>query len=127
MVLEGGARDNIRWCLQNIENSGRVLRELSPKVVIFTDASNEGWGAHVDDLATRGRWSESEKVDHINVLELRAILLGLKSLCREVEPGSHIRIMTDNTTALAYVKHFFFFFFFFLLLLNHHKDFPWSS
>ena len=36
------------------------------------------------------------------MLEIRAILLGLQSLC---PTGCHVRVMTDNTTALAYVKH----------------------
>ena len=74
-----------------------------PEIIIFTDASNEGWGAHVASNATGGRWPGIEKQDHINVLELRAILFGLKSLC-EVK-DAHIRVMTDNTTALAYLKH----------------------
>ena len=47
------------------------------------------WGAHVEDNVTGwgggggggGGWSENEKQDHINVLELRAILFGFKSLC----------------------------------------------
>ena len=43
-----------------------------------------------------------EETDHINVLELRAILFG-QSLCENV--SGHVRIMTDNTTALAYVNH----------------------
>ena len=37
------------------------------------------------------------------MLELRAILLGLKSLC--THQNNHVRIMTDNMTALAYVSH----------------------
>ena len=57
----------------------------------------------MDDQATGGRWSSREAEEHINVLELRVILFGLQSLCKV--DHQHIRIMTDNTTALAYVKH----------------------
>ena len=103
MVLSQEARLDVLWWLENIDNSGRAVRCAKHIVTVFTDASEEGWGAHVDESATGGRWSDKEKKDHINILELRAIYLGLSSLCRV--QNSHIRVMTDNTTALAYVKH----------------------
>ena len=47
-----------------------------------------GWGAYdkTKDLRTGGHWSQEEQEDHINVLELRAIFLGLK-----VSNGAKIR------------------------------------
>ena len=104
MVLGEKARTDIAWWLQNIGCSGAPVRRKSPDMVVYTDASNEGWGAHIGELATGGRWSEAEMEDHINVLELKAILLGLQSLCPDLQEA-HIRVMTDNTTALAYIKH----------------------
>ena len=103
MVLSEGSRRGILWWLRNVERSGRPVRETDPVVTLFTDASNEGWGAHLEDRTAGGRWTEQEKEAHINVLELKAILFGLKALC-ELE-DTHIKILTDNTTALAYVKH----------------------
>ena len=41
---------------------------------------------------------------HINVLELRAVLLGLRSLYAD-KRGTGIGTLTDSTTALAYVSH----------------------
>ena len=78
---------------------------LRPKeyLVLYTDASNEGWGGHVGGRATGGRWSDSEKEEHINVLELKAIELSLQSLCEGWD--KHIKVFTDNMTAVAYVKH----------------------
>ena len=103
MSLSLEAREDICWWLRNIRQSGQTLRRPKPHLVVFTDASNEGWGAHVGSETAGGRWTAEELSDHINVLELRAILLGLQSLCEATQ--KHIRIMTDNTTALAYVKH----------------------
>ena len=40
---------------------------------------------------------------HINYLELKAIWLGLKSLCNNLKQ-KHIRIQSDNTTAIAYIN-----------------------
>ena len=45
-----------------------------------------------------------EKELHINVLELKAVFFGLKSLCNEFQDG-HIRVRIDNTTAVAYVNN----------------------
>ena len=104
MTLSKEASWELGWWLTNFRQSGAPVRRQKPQVTLFCDASNEGWGAHLQGCAIGGRWSQEELQEHINVLELRAILLALRSLCEELE-GKHIRIMTDNTTALAYVKH----------------------
>ena len=57
--------------------------------------------------STGGRWDQSEKEaanGSINVLEIKAIHLGLMALCRDVQ-NTHILVKTDNTTAVAYVNH----------------------
>ena len=64
------------------QNSANVMRDadLHPKdhsIQLFTDASNEGWGAHLDQNSTKGLWSDWEKRLHINVLELKAVFLAL--------------------------------------------------
>ena len=44
---------------------------------IFTDASTQGWGAHMGDSQIAGVWTRSERELHIIVLELRAVILAL--------------------------------------------------
>ena len=102
MQISPRAREEIFWWLENLGRE-RLIRLDSPSVELRTDASLEGWGAHKGSLATGGRWKQAEAEAHINVLELKAILFGLQSLCQE--EGQHIRVLTDNTTALAYVKN----------------------
>ena len=53
---------------------------------------------------THGMWSEEEKTEHINVLELKAAMLGVLSLCRNLH-GCHIGIELDNTTAVSYINN----------------------
>ena len=74
-----GTRD-IQWWLRNIDGFPREIKIDDSEVNITTDASLEGWGAHVEKEVTGGRWLPEERDDHINVLELKAILLGLQSL-----------------------------------------------
>ena len=60
-----------------------------------------GWGAAMGDVSTGGHWSIDE-IKHINVLETKAILFGLKALCQDMY-GTPIRIRTDYATALSCV------------------------
>ena len=89
---------------KNVESRYRNVREREPDKTLFTDASNEGWGAVLGISSTGGRWLECEKALHINALELRAILFGLKSLCSQFR-NVHIRLRADNTTAVAYINN----------------------
>ena len=57
--------------------------DLHPKdhsIQLFTDASNEGWGAHLEQTSAKGLWSDREKRLHINVLELKAVSLALQKV-----------------------------------------------
>ena len=65
------------------QNPTNVMKgaDLYPKdhsVQLFTDASNEDWGAHLEQASTKGLWSDREKRLHINVLELKAVSLALQ-------------------------------------------------
>ena len=45
--------------------SGADLHPKDHSIQLFTDASNEGWGAHLDQNSTKGLWSDREKRLHI--------------------------------------------------------------
>ena len=82
---------------------GQPLHPLQHALQIFTDASNEGWGAHLGGSTARGIWSESESRLHINFLELKAVLLALKSFEKQCR-GQIVLIATDNTTVVSYIN-----------------------
>ena len=52
---------------------------------------------------TGGRWDESEP-DYINILELRAILVALKSYFNK-HSYQHIRIKSSKSTAISYISN----------------------
>ena len=82
---------------------GQPLHPLKHALQIFTDASNEGWGAHLDDHTARGTWSLPESKLHINHLELKAVFLALKEF-RTLVCNKTVLIATDNTTVVAYIN-----------------------
>ena len=57
---------------------GQPLHPLKHALQMLTDASKEGWGAHLDEHTARGTWSLPESKLHINHLELKAVFLALK-------------------------------------------------
>ena len=52
----------------------------------------------------RGRWTALEKLEHINVLELKAAYFSLQSLCPGIQ-NKHIQLKLDNTTAVTYINN----------------------
>ena len=94
----------LQWWTQE-ENvlKGQPLHPLRHAVQIFTDASKEGWGAHLGDFTASGTWSVPESKLHINFLELKAVLLALKRFQHLVQ-GKVVLIATDNTTVVAYIN-----------------------
>ena len=74
-----------------------------PNTTVTIDESLEGWGAYSQNVEADRRWQVQEGNDHINVFELRAIFLALQSLV--FVPNNHVRILTDNTAAMAYIQN----------------------
>lgn len=53
-----------------------------PKKFLETDASMHDWGPVFGKNTTQGRWNLHEQSLYINILELRAIYLGIVSFCK---------------------------------------------
>ncbi|KAE8585826.1 hypothetical protein XENTR_v10021466 [Xenopus tropicalis] len=72
-------------------------------VEVFTDASGQGWGAHVEEMAIQGQWRSDLSHLPSNVLELRAIREALEVL-RPVLSGTSVKIRSDNMSAVSYIR-----------------------
>ena len=91
------------WLDENNVLKGQPLHPLQHAVQLFTDASNEGWGAHLGDVTPRGVWSPLESLLHINFFEMKAVLLALQQLehlCKD----QIVLVATDNTTVVSYIN-----------------------
>ena len=105
MTLTDWAIADLDWWEQNIMTLSAPVRRSNPDYTIYTDASKEGWGWARRDKGQQGggRWGSEEAELHINVLELKAVYLSLRSLCKE-DSSVHIQIMSDNSTTVACIN-----------------------
>ena len=85
---------HLKWWLEESNIlQGQPLHPLKHALQIFTDASKEGWGAHLNELTARGSWS----------VELKAIFLALREFQSHCT-GQMVLVATDNTTVVAYIN-----------------------
>ena len=104
-VTQGCVRHLLWWVQEENFFRGIPLAPFNPSKHLFTDASGEGWGAHLDFKTVRGVWSPAEARRHINWLELKAAWLALQHFLPSLQ-GHHVLLATDNATVVAYVnKH----------------------
>ena len=101
--LSQTACEELTWWCNNVTVADNDILHSDPDLVISTDASLTGWGCHYEGVASGGHWLASEKEFHINYLELKAVLLTLKSFQSRVT-GQHVRLMIDNTTAVSCIN-----------------------
>ena len=104
MVLSKESRLEIQWWIDNVRLvNGNPIRHEEKTKYIQTDASLQGWGAVFGKNKTQGRWNSDESVQHINVLELKAIYFALKSLCED-QSQIQICVYTDSAVAVSYIN-----------------------
>ena len=85
-------------------NCSANLREPSPTLHIWSDASMEGAGAHTsrgEFLQREWTQKELDLNPHINLLELRSAREAVVAFAR---PGDHVRLHVDSKVAAAYLK-----------------------
>ena len=74
-------------------------------MIVFTDASNIGWGGVIKGQTRAGEnWSPIEASNHINYLELLAILYSLQAFKENIKDAL-LKVMCDNTTADSCINH----------------------
>ena len=63
----------------------------------------KAWGAHIEQVSTKGLGSDKEKRLHINVLELKAVSLTLKRFKDQCQ-NQKMLVATDNLTVVACIN-----------------------
>ena len=97
-------KDHLAWWLdpQNLLK-GSNLHQKEHNILMFTDASEKGWGAHLNNCTVSGFWQPSEKDFHINILEMKAVFLALKHFQGQLRQKI-VLVSSDNSTVVSYIN-----------------------
>ena len=95
---------DLQWWLHLPRLSqGVSLRQVSPDLDFWSDASDVGWGAHLGSLVASGLWDLEQASLPINARELLAIRHSLlhfqSSLC-----GKTVAVFCDDVAEVAYLR-----------------------
>lgn len=82
---------------------GVPLHPPKPQMTLVTDASRLGWGGYLGSQEASGRWDKDHQSLHINVLELKAVLLCLQQFEDHVR-NKAVLVLSDNVTAVHYIN-----------------------
>lgn len=74
---QSGAHLSLTWRGSSVLLKGCMFLEPN-HLVLTSDVSLQGWGAHLLDQVAQGLWSLEEQVNSINWLELRAVRLAFR-------------------------------------------------
>ena len=92
------------WSQRENVMKGVSLLVPVPSLTLYTDASNLGWGAFLEGHSVSGQWSPAQQLEHINVLEMTAVLLALQHF-KSLLFQKPLVLATDNTTVVAYMRN----------------------
>ena len=81
----------------------RQPHQTSSSHIVYNNRRIHDAGAVCESQRTNGRWSDSERTQHMNVLELKAAFLALKSFLNN-QSHKTVCLRVDNTTAVAHVN-----------------------
>ena len=104
MEISEAGRKELSWWIENITDAFNDVCHRDPDIVIHSDASLQGWGCVCEGASSGGVWLPVERTFHINYLELKAAFFALKSFLVQIQ-GKHVRLMLNNTTAIACLNH----------------------
>ena len=96
--------EDLRWWSEESYLSVVLPLDLpQPDLALYTDASDLGWGAFLQDDHLSGLWSRSCLTFSINYRELLAVFYGVQGFLPVLRVRS-VSLFADNTTALSYLQ-----------------------
>ena len=81
--LSNEAKKELCWWITNIMSSLQHIHLPDPDITIYTDSSTLGWILIDRNNPSEGK-SKADEINHLNVLELKAIIfIGVQAYCKE--------------------------------------------
>jgi ribonuclease HI len=79
------------------------LKQPWPMFHLMTDASLSGYGAAWEGRSLSGLWGAADSVKHINQLELKAVVLGIRQWAQFWTNGEVV-VLTDSSTVVGCIR-----------------------
>ena len=95
--------NEIKWWIRNIFDAFALIKLATFDLIIFSDASLQGWGGTDQVTQVGGRWNYIENKCHTNSLEYQVALFCLKAFCKN-KTRLHVLLKRDNKKAVAYIN-----------------------
>ena len=83
---------------------GVSLEQVSPQLELWSNASDVGWGAHLDEQFASGLWAPEDVERSITARELLAIESALKWFA-PLLASSSVAVFADKSTAVSYLRN----------------------
>lgn len=84
MIINKECREDLQWWYNCIKIAKNPIRHYQFVIEIYSDASRSGWGIFCDGQVANGFWTNEDKTNHINYLELLAAFLGLQCFAKDL-------------------------------------------
>ena len=104
--LDKSTLQELSWWISSMDTyNGKPMSIEPPEMIISTDASMTGWGAHCNGQDAGGKWTQEDlkNLHHINELELEATKRGILTFTRIHTKVRSIHLQIDNKNALIYL------------------------
>ena len=62
---EALATSDVNWWIRNTLSSKKIIDHGKIDHILYTDASNQGWGTNLNSVTTESRWTTSEGTHRI--------------------------------------------------------------
>ena len=101
-----GVKEELQFWLDNLHYFNRytILRSFTSTAILFSDASNTGYGSYLVTVGERhasGLWSENERFKSSTFRELKAIYNSLIIFSRFLQ-GRQLKICSENQNSVSF-------------------------
>ena len=93
------------WLLPENVMVGVPLQPPVADLTLFTDSSNTGYGASLENRHFSGKWTAQQAHHHINYLEMLCVKLALEHFLPLLQ-GKVVLVASDNVTVVSYINKF---------------------
>ena len=104
VYIHSAVHHDLLWWIDPVNvMKGISMSQAMPSLQIQTDASTTGWGISCRGTVLSGQWTAKQRLEHINLLEMRTVLIAFHRLLPLLQNQS-VLFLIDNMTVVSYLQ-----------------------